>query len=96
MTKLSREDILGLAKLSKLSLTESEITQYQTELSQILDLVETLNEADTANLKPTTQVTGLTNVTRKDVIKDYGMDQAALLKNIPNRKGNDIQVRRVL
>ncbi len=96
MTKLSREDILNLAKLAKLSLTDQEIAQYQTELSEILGLVEDLQRADTSGLQPTTQVTGLTNVTRPDVVQQYGMDQAALLQNVPARKGNEIQVRRVL
>lgn len=96
MTKLSREDILNLAKLAKLSLTDQEIAQYQTELSEILGLVETLENADTDGLEPTTQVTGLTNVTRADVVRQYGMDQAALLRNVPSRKDNEIKVRRVL
>lgn len=96
MAKLSRDDVLNLAKLAKLKLTEEEITKYQTELSEILGYVEKLSEANVDGLQPTTQVTGLTNVMRQDTVRNYGMDQAALLKNVPNRKGNNIQVRRVL
>lgn len=96
MTKLSRDDVLNLARLAKLELTEEEIEKFRTELSDILGYVEKLSEADVTGLQPTTQVTGLTNVTRDDVIGDYGVDQQALLKNVPDRQGNSIKVRRVL
>lgn len=96
MAKLSREDVLNLAKLAKLELTEDEIEKFRTELSDILGYVEKLSEVDVTGLKPTTQVTGLTNVLRKDTEKNYGLDQKALLKNVPDRQGNSIKVRRVL
>ncbi len=96
MAKLSREDVLKLAKLAKLDLTDEEVVKFQTELSDILGYVEQLSSADVTGLKPTTQVTGLVNVTRNDEVKDYGLDQQALLKNVPQRQGNDIKVRRVL
>lgn len=96
MAKLSRDDVLNLAQLAKLDLTEEEISQFQHELSDILGFVEQLSEVDVDGLQPTTQVTGLTNVTRPDRIKDYGVDQQALLKNVPSRQGNYIKVRRVL
>lgn len=96
MAKLSRDDVLKLARLAKLQLTEAEVEQYQTELSEILGYVEQLQEVDVAGLEPTTQVTGLKNVTREDVIEDYGMAQEDLLKNVPARKGAYIKVKRVL
>lgn len=96
MAKLSREDVLKLAGLAKLNLTDDEIEKFQTELSEILGYVEQLSEVDVTGLAPTTQVTGLTNITRKDEVRNYGMDQQALLKNVPARQGNDIKVRRVL
>lgn len=96
MAKLSREDILKLAGLAKLDLTDVEVEKFRTELSEILGYVEQLSEVDIAGLKPTTQVTGLTNITRKDIVKNYGIDQQTLLKNVPQRQGNDIKVRRVL
>lgn len=96
MAKLSRDDVLKLARLAKLELSEAEVEQYRTELSEILGYVEQLQEVDVIGLKPTTQVTGLKNVSREDVIKDYGVSQEELLKNLPDRKGNYIKVKRVL
>lgn len=85
-----------MAKLAKLKLTDQEIEKYQHELSDILGLVEQLNEVDVTGLKPTTQVTGLTDVTRPDVVRDYDISADELLKNVPAKQGKSIKVRRVL
>jgi len=96
MADLTRDDILQLARLAKLELTDEEIKKFQNELGDILGYVEKLSEVDVKGLKPTTQVTGLVNVMRNDEVKPYQADQQALLKNLPDRQGNNIKVRRVL
>lgn len=93
--KLSREDVLKLAKLSRLKLSEEEIIKYQTELSAILDYVEQLDSVDVSGLKPTYQVTGLTNVFREDEVTDQ-IDKTELMKNIPNSEGDHIKVNRMI
>lgn len=96
MSKLSREDILKLARLSRLKLSEDEVVKLQAELSTILDYVETLNRVDTDGLEPTFQVTGLTNVTRPDEIKNYGYTPEDLLQNAPAIQKNQFKVKRVI
>ena len=96
MAKLSREDILKLARLAQLELTDEEIVKFQKEISEILGYVEQLQNVDVKGLKPTYQVTRLKNVTRKDEIIDYGVSQADLLKNVPTLENKQIKVRRVL
>lgn len=96
MAKLTREDVLKLARLARLDLTDEEIGEFSEELSEILQYVEQLQKVDTAGLKPTNQVTGLTNVTRDDEVIDYGYAAADLLKNVPAAKNNQIKVKRML
>lgn len=96
MAKLSREDVLKLARLSRLHLTDEEINQFASEISAILGYVEQLHGIDLKDLEPTHQVTGLTNVTREDEIRDYGVTPADLLKNAPATHGGHIKVKRVL
>jgi len=96
MAKLTREDVLKLAQLARLDLSEDEIEKYRAELSDILQYVEQLQSVDTAGLKPTNQVTGLTNVMRPDEIRDYGYQPDDLLKNVPRVKDHQIQVKRIL
>jgi len=96
MAKLSKDDVLKLARLSRLRLTDEETTQFQTEISAILGYVEQLSEFDTNGLLPTSQVTGLTNVLRKDEVIDYGASPSDLLKNAPATEKNQFKVKRVL
>lgn len=95
MAKLSKEDVLKLAALCKLELTEDQIVKFQPELEAILGYVEQLQSVDVSGLEPTNQVTGLTNVTRPDEIMEYA-SQEELLKNLPQREDNLIKVNRVL
>lgn len=96
MAKLSKEDILKLARLARLQLDEAEVDAFQHEITDILGYVEMLKDVDTKGLKPTYQVTGLTNVTRVDEVVDYGADKDALLKNAPRREGDYIKVNRMV
>lgn len=96
MAKLSREDILKLAELARLDLTEEEIEEYGSELSEILQYVEKLQAVDTGNLKPTNQVSGLTNITREDKEVDYGYKPLDLLNNVPETEDNQIKVKRMI
>jgi aspartyl-tRNA(Asn)/glutamyl-tRNA(Gln) amidotransferase subunit C len=96
MAKLTREDVLKLARLARLELSDEEIEEFSQELSEILQYVEQLQSVDVDGLKPTNQVTGLTNVTRDDEVIDYGYAAADLLKNVLAVKGNQIKVKRML
>ena len=96
MAKLSWDDVLKLAALSKLRLTDEEVERLRGELSEILDYVEQLDRVDTSGLEPTYQVTGLKNVMRPDEVKDYGYKTEDLLKNAPAMQDNQFKVKRVL
>ncbi len=96
MSKLTRDDVLKLAQLARLDLDDDEVEGFRKELSEILQYVEQLSSLDVAGLKPTNQVTGLTNVTREDKERDYGYEPAALLKNVPAVKEGQIKVKRMV
>lgn len=95
MAHLSKEDILKLAALCKLELTEEQIAKFQPELEAILGYVDQLQSVDVSGLEPTNQVTGLTNATRPDEVIEYAAKDE-LLKNLPQREGDLIKVNRVL
>jgi aspartyl-tRNA(Asn)/glutamyl-tRNA(Gln) amidotransferase subunit C len=96
MAKLSRDDVLKLAQLARLKLSDDEVVKYSEELSSILGYVEKLNNVDTEGLEPTHQVSGKTNVMRKDEVKDYGYAPLDLLKNVPHVQDNQIKARRMI
>jgi len=96
MTKITDADIRKLATLCRLKLTDDEIPKYKNEISKIVECVEVLQSVDTSGLEPTSQVTGLTNVTREDTIIDYGLTRSQLLSNAPATEKGQIKVKRMI
>jgi aspartyl-tRNA(Asn)/glutamyl-tRNA(Gln) amidotransferase subunit C len=96
MSKLTREDVLKLAALARISLSDEEVAEFSEELSAILQYVEQLSSVDVTGLAPTNQVTGLTNVMRADEVKDYGYQPLDLLKNVPKTQENMLRVKRMI
>lgn len=96
MANITREEILKLAKLARLSLSDEEIGKFQKEIGDILSYADMLSNTDTKGLDPTYQVTGLSNIFRTDDIRDYGADQGELLKNAPDKQDDYFKVRRMI
>lgn len=96
MSKLTREEVLKLARLAKLALSDDEVEKYQQDLSTIIDYFELLDEADVKGLEPTSQVTGLVNVFRPDEVSDPVVSPQELLELTPQRDGDYIKVRRMI
>lgn len=61
-------DIKHIAKLANLPLTDEITNKLQKDLDVTIKLVEELSTIDLTGVEPTSQVTGLTNVTREDII----------------------------
>ena len=54
--KISREDVLRVAELAYLDLSETELETYRAQLDEILEYIGKLNELDTAKVEPMAQV----------------------------------------
>jgi aspartyl-tRNA(Asn)/glutamyl-tRNA(Gln) amidotransferase subunit C len=54
--KISKEDVLKVATLANLELSESEVESFRSHLDDILTYVDKLNEVDTSGIEPLTQV----------------------------------------
>ena len=63
---IEREQVLHVARLSRLKLEEAEVTAMQGDLSSILDHVDRLSEIDIEGVEPTSHVVPLENVLRED------------------------------
>lgn len=96
MTTITRDDIIRLAGLSSLSLSDDEITDLQADIGNILNYVEQLNELDTEGVAPAYQVTGLKNITRSDEVKKSEVGREKLLALAPDSKDGQIKVPKVL
>lgn len=96
MTEITRVDVLHLAQLSSLELTEGEIEKLRVDIGNILGYVQQLGQLDTSGIEPTYQVTGLENVWREDKIIDYGITREQLLQRAPESTANQVKVPKVL
>src|ERR1700747_2773484 len=54
--KISREDVVRVAELAYLDLSESELETYRAQVDEILEYIGKLNELDTSNVQPMAQV----------------------------------------
>lgn len=96
MAELTQEDIQYLGRLAKIQLSASDVKRMQTELTSVLAYVKKLQAVDTKNIEPTSQVTGLTDVWRKDVAAEAKLAREDLLKNAPQVRDGYIEVKRVI
>jgi aspartyl-tRNA(Asn)/glutamyl-tRNA(Gln) amidotransferase subunit C len=63
---IDRDQVLHVARLARLELSEEELERMSTELSGILEHVERMNELDLDGVEPTSHVVALENVLRPD------------------------------
>ena len=78
---IEREQVLHVARLSRLKLDDDEVSRIETELSSILEHVDRLAEIDIEGIEPTSHVVPLENVLHDDVARpsldrDVALDQA--------------------
>ena len=62
-------DVKKVAKLANLLITEEESNKLSAQFEDTIKVVNVINELDTTTVKAVSQVTGLTNVMREDVIE---------------------------
>lgn len=92
---VSRKDVEHIASLAKLSFTDDEKETLTHHLNEILQHMEKLNELDTSNVEPLSQVVKNENVFRDDVVKpSIPTDEA--LKNAPVRTDEHFKVPKVI
>ena len=63
---IDRDQVLHVAKLARLELSDDEVDQMATELSGILEHVDRISELDLEGVEPTSHVVALENVLRAD------------------------------
>ena len=63
---IDREQVLHVARLARLRLSEEEVERMASELSSILDHIEKISELDLDDVEPTSHVVEVENVLRAD------------------------------
>lgn len=89
--KISDETIEYVGILAKLELSGEEKENAKSDMEKILDYIDTLNELDTAGIKPMSHVFPVNNVFREDIVRD-GDGSADALANAPLAKDQGFKV----
>ena len=93
---ITREDVLHLAELSNISLSEEQIEPLIRDLGNIVNYFSQLDELNTENVEPTYQCFDMQNVWREDVIDDFEAKREDLLALTVESEDNQIKVPKVL
>ena len=92
---LTKEEVLKIAKLSKLSFEEKEIERFQIELNDILKYIDMLNEVDTSKVQPLVYINEAVNNFREKE-KKLSLEIEKVLLNAPESAENAILVPKVI
>lgn len=96
MKKITKEEIIRVAELARIDMPETEAVATADEVSSILSFVDILQSVDTEGVKPTSQVTTLSDVWREDLVVSCDVPQVELLANAPMLEAGYIKVKKVL
>jgi aspartyl-tRNA(Asn)/glutamyl-tRNA(Gln) amidotransferase subunit C len=88
---IDREQVLHVARLARLRLTDEEVERMASELSGILEHVEHINELDLEGVEPTSHVIALENVLRPDEPRP-SWDRDEMLDRAPDPAGGSFRV----
>lgn len=95
--KVSEEEVKHIAELARIELTQEESERFAREISDVLGYVEQLQEVDTDQVEPVSQITGKKNVFREDNAVDSLQETKDIMaKNYPDKQDGYIKVRQIL
>jgi aspartyl-tRNA(Asn)/glutamyl-tRNA(Gln) amidotransferase subunit C len=92
---ISREDVLRVARLARLALTDAEVETMREQLSAILSHIDALKAVDTTGVEPTSHAVPQFNVMREDEPRPC-LPVEEMLANAPDRAGDFFRVPRII
>jgi aspartyl-tRNA(Asn)/glutamyl-tRNA(Gln) amidotransferase subunit C len=75
---IDREQVLHVARLARLELTDDEVERMSQELSAVLDHIQVISELDLDGVPPTTHVVEVSNALRPDIVEPSLAPEIAL------------------
>jgi aspartyl-tRNA(Asn)/glutamyl-tRNA(Gln) amidotransferase subunit C len=93
--KITLDEVKYVSNLARLELQAAEAKAMTGQLDQILSYVDKLNELDTSQVEPTTQVISTTNAFREDELRS-SLSQEKALANGPRQNGESFVVPKVI
>ena len=92
---ISKEEVYKVAELARLKLSEEEAERFTSQLNDILEFANKLNELDTDHVEPTSHVLPMINVMREDEVRP-SLDRELALSNAPLKEDGYFKVPKIL
>lgn len=92
---LTSEEVLHIARLARIALTDEDVQRFTAQLSGILDHFDALSAVETEGIEPTAHPLPLSNVMRADLVAP-SLSQKDALANAPLTEDGYVRVRAVL
>ncbi|MEX0719729.1 MAG: Asp-tRNA(Asn)/Glu-tRNA(Gln) amidotransferase subunit GatC [Balneolaceae bacterium] len=92
---VTEKDVLYVANLAKLHLSDKEVKSLAGDMNNILDYMELLNELDTSDVQPLDHVHEMESRFRKDAAKTPLSHEDAM-KNAPDADSDYFRVPKVI
>lgn len=98
MSNIDKKEILDTASLAKIALTNAEVLEYTAELSNVLGMMEKINEVDISNVEPMNHpIKNLTQRLRDDTIEtEDSASQKIIINNAPKMANNLFLVPKII
>ncbi len=89
-------NVLDVAKLARIDLSDEEAARYQEQMEKILGYVEQLNQIDVDGIEPTAHASAVFDVIREDVATGTSIDREKVLENAPDTALEQIKMPKVI
>jgi aspartyl-tRNA(Asn)/glutamyl-tRNA(Gln) amidotransferase subunit C len=87
MARISRDEVLHVARLARLELSDDEVAKFQEQLSDIIEAVSRVSELDLADVPPTAHPLEIANAWAEDVPRPC-LPLDDVFANAPDREGD--------
>lgn len=92
---VNTKDVLKIASLSRLQISESDLAKFTHQMNNILDFIAKLNELDTAQVEPTSHAVTVSSPLREDEVRSCRV-QDAVFEIAPDSESNLFRVPKVI
>lgn len=92
---ISKEEIIHIAKLASLNLSEEEIERYTGDMQEILEFANMINNVNTEGMNETVAANEKCNVFRKDEVVNFE-NRELLLQNAPSQDEGMFRIPKVI
>ncbi len=95
MAKITRDEVLNVANLARLQITDSETELFAGQIADILTYIDMLNQVDTEGVTPTSHAVPMTNAFREDEETGH-LNRDKALENAPEKEDGMFLVPKII